>query len=132
MATPKFNFIPEMQLKAEPSANTVFRVTLSKIGQLSFSKEYVDVFELVGKLIRIYADREKHVIGWQVIEHTQSTDELNGLRLLSKNGSGSVQVSIGRLLNSIDYKMKETQNKIPVMTYVSPLHAGYIHYIQLK
>lgn len=132
MPLPKFNFIPEAQLKAIPKPETVFKVTLAKNGQLQLSREYTSVYDLEGKFVRLYADAEKKVLGWSIIEHSENLEQLDGLRLLKKNATGSIAISVGRLLQSINYEITESLNKVRVHIYKSPLHAGEIHYVNLK
>jgi len=131
MPAPKFNFVPEAQIKNMPHAETVFKVTVNKVGQLTFSREYTSVYDLDNKFIRIYADAEKKTLGWQIIDQSQTLEELDGLRLLKKNSTGNIQVSIGRLLAAIDIKIDKTLSKLRVKTYTSLMHAGDIHYVEL-
>lgn len=127
----KFNFVPERQVGKQSNAN--YRVSIYPNHCLIFPAEVVRVYELDGKFARFYADLEKKVIGWSILEGETSLENLSDARKLSKNKqSGAIAVSLKKLLSSLDIKIDPSFKRLDVSSYSSPLNAHEIHYINLK
>lgn len=132
MRTPKFNFIPERQLNKDTGDQTGFIVSLKK-RVMSFKKADVDIYELDGKYVRMFADTEKKVIGWAIVEGKTGLDELNDARILNRNDkTGVLTISIGKLLKAVGIEGIEEIRRCPVKTYISPLQKDTIYYIELE
>jgi hypothetical protein len=126
---PKFNFIPERQLK-KPAAESAFKVNIYVTGTLVFTKDVVEIYDLDQKFVRMYGDATKKVIGWSVIQGG-NIEEMDDLRQLKKNVNGMITVSIKKLLESIGWAPEGTTSGLEVKKYKSPLHAEDIFYVEL-
>lgn len=141
---PKFNFVPEKQLLR--STDPTYRVTIysknkidkktgekSLVNNLVFTKEVVNVYELGGKFIRFYADKEKRTIGWSILgEHEAGPlEEIEGTKKVKVNSAGIALFGIGRLLKSVNITLTDNRKGLIVSTYRSSLHSHPIYYIKL-
>lgn len=144
MPAPKFNFIPEYQLR--PQESTVFKITITRNGNLYFPKEVINVYDLEGSFIKLFVDIEKRAIGFQVIKQADSLEGMKGLRKLSinrQNGGGTIQVI--SLLRSLGIQDTTTQvsekyykydfgdsKKYELKKYESSYLLSEIYYIDLN
>jgi len=89
------------------------------------------VWDLEGKLLRLYADKEKKSIGWSVLEQKENFANLEGMRLVKVNTNGVAVFGIGKLLKAIGVELKESRKGLEVKTFKGSLYPNPIHYIQL-
>ncbi len=133
MPTIKFSFVPERQLGKE--VDETYRVSIYKHAHLYFPSCAVQVYDLSGKYIKLFADIEKRAIGWQVIEGKTDLEEVSGARFMQKRGkSGAIVLGIGKLLERLGFEnAKEIEFRdLEVQKYVSPLEKNEIWYVQLS
>jgi hypothetical protein len=131
MRTPKFNFIPERQLNAKTEPQ-MFSVTITKHNTITFSRSDVEIYELDGKYIRLFADTEKKVIGWSVLDGKVELDALNDARQLKAvKGSGIIVIGARKLIQATGIEMKESK-RLVVKKYASPLQKDIIYYVELN
>lgn len=130
MRSPKFTFIPENQMN--PSEPLAYKVSISGKGMLYFSKDVLETYELANKLVRLYADVEKKVIGWRVITEEGSLEALKDLRRLTVNPSGSCQLSIQALIKTLSPMMVLPRKGIDVKKYSAAHLEEDIYYIELN
>lgn len=132
MKTPKFNFVPERQLRDIKSGNGYWTVTVMTSRNLYFQKEMVEILEMDGKFIQIFADTEKKAIGWRIIKDETTLDNIHNARKLNANKvSGAIIVSIGKIMEALNYKIDKTVRGLVVQTYTSPLVKESISYVVL-
>ena len=126
----KFSFIPENQIHPINSGYS-YTITLMKNGSLYFPKEVLHIYDLEGRFIKFYADKEKKSIGWKLFDKETELEGLKKIRKIKKNSLGSYTPMIKKLLDYIGYEVKSTVSKIEVKTYKSSYFEGEIFYIQL-
>jgi hypothetical protein len=128
MRQPKFNFVPERQLKESVSSRGFFHASITKQGALCFGREYQKVYELDNKYARIFLDREKRTLGWKIIEGDTNLDELSDCRKLTPNGTGNmIKVGVSKLLRNLSYEKGDSYKTLPIEIY--KMKEGEIHYI---
>lgn len=131
MPTPKFAFVPERQLGQDPKESG-YRVTLMKNGILRFPSDVVNIYDLDGKYIRMFADIQRKAVGWSIIEGKTSLEDIDDARLVKKNVNGGAVISIGRMLKKLGMS-KETEFKnLEVNKFKGMLQANDIHYVILE
>lgn len=131
MKQPKFNFVPE-RLLTTPVQEAPFRVSIYKQGTLIFPADVTHVYELDGKYIRIYADREKRSIGWAIVKEADALADLKDLRRLKKTPGGVIVVGIRKVLSNMGIEdLGEGWKNLEVSTYVSTFHKDKLYYITL-
>lgn len=139
-AIPKFNFVPEKQLikNIEGSYEVSLYVKdikrsgkdeLEKFVLLCFSKTTTNIYDLDGKFIRFYADKEKKTIGWSILEKAEGLAQLEGVRQIKASSQG-IRLGIAKLIKVIGVKV-ESRKKIEVKKYESSLQSHPIYYITL-
>ncbi len=126
----KFDFVPERQIGKE-QAESGYRVTIFKSGVLAFGGHVLDVYELDGKYLRLFADVEKKAIGWSVIEGKTSFDEIDDARILKRNSSGVAILGITKLLKKLGVEKGQLMPNLEVKKYKSALNSYDIYYIEL-
>ncbi len=130
MKPPKFNFLEEKLLTPENNG-FAYRVTLFKTNILYFPKDVIQVYELAGKKLKLYGDKEKHAIAWKVVEGNTSLDDLNTARTITVGPEGSATLSIKKLLTKIGVVVDKTRPNIEVRTYDSDTFSEKLYYITL-
>ena len=125
-----FTFIPESQLKRTGHSFQHY-ISISKSAVMTFSKSTIEEYDLNGKYVKLYADVSKKTIAWTIFERGSQSD-LSGLRELKAYSSGVLQLSIGKLLKSIDFKLKTSLKKLPVFEYNDLLEKKTYHYVELR
>ena len=131
MRQPKFNFIPERQLSEGHKDSGFFTASISPTGIISFNSEYRNVYELNGKYIALYADKEKRTLGWKIIEGKTELIEMNEAHQLKVNATTSIQLSIIPILRSLGWTKGEKYLKVPIDIYKNKDVEGEIHYVKL-
>lgn len=131
MPAPKFNFVPERQIGKESSYGS-YRVSIFKNGTIYFKEDVINVYELDGKYMKLFADVDKKIIGWSIIENKTDLSELNEARLMKKNVNGVITITIGKLLKKLGIDKKESFPNLEVKRYKSPLLAHDIFYVELN
>lgn len=116
MRPPKFNFVPESQLK-EGKQDKFFTASIITNGQLCFNSDYTDVYELTDKFAEFYADKEKRSIAWRVIEEQTQLETLNSSRQLKPNQKGVIKISLVNLLHLFGWEKGTSYLKLPVEIY---------------
>lgn len=127
MRSKNFNFISEDQLKGSPQDSVVYKVNLRKVvtkdedgrpervsWQLYFPKEVIDIFDLKGKMLKLYADGDRKALAWKEIEQI---DGLTGVRQVTPVTQGYWTVSVNTLLSGAGIEPREARIGIPVKTY---------------
>lgn len=136
MPLPKFNFIPEHQLKSEFSSYSPQRVSIYVNGNninLAFSPDTCKIYDLNGKHIKLWSDPGKNVIGWSILENVTTTlEELNGARQLKVSSNNVAVVGIKKLLQAAGIKVTKSQKNLEVKTFKSPLYAQDIYYVEIQ
>jgi hypothetical protein len=130
MPYPKFSFVPERQLGTEGKDGS-YRVSIMKNGVILFSKDTIDVYELDGKHIKMFADLEKKVIGWSIIEGKTHLDDLDNSRIIKRNQSGCAVLGITKILKKMGIEKGTVFHKLEVKKYKSALNTEDIWYIEL-
>ncbi len=133
MKAPKFNFVSERLLN-EPKADNAFRVSIYKTGTLIFTGEVLEIYDLENKFIRLFVDREKRSIAWQVLPDNASLEELNDARKVVKTTNGNAVISVKKLLTAIGIQkadMGKGFKNLEVRTYKTALQAGDLYYVIL-
>lgn len=130
MRPPKFNFIPERLLK-EPAKDSTYRVSIYSQGTLVFPKDVVSIYELDGKYIRFYVDKEKRTVGWTLFENYEPSDNLEDARQLKANPNGPIVVGIKKLLTLMGVDYTEGFKGLEVGTYKTSLIENQVYYITL-
>lgn len=129
MKAPKFNFVSERLLN-EPAADTSFRVSIYKTGTLVFTGETLDIYDLENKYIRLFADRERRSIAWQVLDDKTSLEELNDARKVVKNTNGIATISIKKILKIMGItELGKGWKNLEVKTYKTTLQSGELYYV---
>lgn len=114
----KYNFIPEHQLNQDDSNELGYSVSITKAGMLYFSGFVSKMYELDGKIIRLYADKEKKSIAWKEIKEGDLSILKNVRKLNIEPTNNNIQIGIGKLLKAIGIeKDKLPIKKIPVTQY---------------
>ncbi len=131
MRPPKFNFIPERQLKEHAQSKSFFYATIISNGQICYGKEYTSVYELDKKFVEFYIDTSKRTLGWRILEGVTELEQLNGARKLEVNNKGMIKCSITGLLRSLAWEKGQSFLKLPIKVYKSPTVGGEIHYVEL-
>lgn len=129
MPAPKFNFIPERQLKAPEK--TCMTVSIQKNNQLSFGRELINIYDLDKKFIEFYVDVEKKTLGWSIFEHTEDISAMKTLRQIKQRKSGGCAISIGTLLKRMNADLDLHRPNLEVKIYSTPLLEKDIYYITL-
>ena len=131
MPSPKFSFVPERQLNASSESET-YKVSIFKNGQLVFPTSVLDVYELEGKYLKLFADIEKKAIGWSIIEGTTDFTELEYARLIKKDKNQKVaRLGITKILRNLNIDTGTSFLKLEVKQYKSALQDSAIWYIEL-
>lgn len=141
MRPPKFNFVPEKQVENKNETGGYY-VSITKSGFLYFPKEVIHVYDLAGKYIKLFVDREKKALGWRVVDETTTPEVLNDCRVINSKNNGSAIFSIGKLLSSMGVDSVKVGTKIsyigmpmsnvPVEKYRAGYLEGDIYYISLS
>lgn len=126
----KFNFIPERQLGLPPPEEK-YKVSLYQNGAIIFNSSVVNVYELKDKFVRMFADTEKKLIGWQVIEGDTDLDALKDARQLKVSVNGNIVVSVVKLLKSMNYELNGSLKGLEVKKFKSTLTNNTIWYVEL-
>lgn len=130
MKAPKFNFVPERQLGGNDQQITAFTASIYTNGQIVFKSDYIRIYELDNKYVRVFCDLEKRAIGWSVIEGKTELDELGDARLLKQDINGAAKLSVKKILSRLGYKeLKTSILDLEIKTYKSMMHAGEIFYV---
>lgn len=124
----KYNFIPEHQLK-EKRETFSYTVSIFAGGALSFPNEVVRIYELDGKYVTFYVDKEKKLLGWSIVEGNVELESLKKVRQLRKTVNGNVVISVRKLLKELGVDSKSYLS-LTVNTYTSTLHASPIYYVE--
>lgn len=128
----KFNFIPERQLsETKESEGGIFTVSINKAGLMVPKRDYVQTYELNGKYLRYYVDKEKQTIGWAIIAGDTNLEELSDARQVKIYEGGSAVMSVKRLLTALNYKITDSLKNLPIKIYKSTMIANEIHYVEL-
>lgn len=126
----KYNFIPERQLGLPPPEEK-YKVSLYQNSTIIFSSSVVSIYDLNNKFIRLFADTEKKLIGWSIIEGDTDLDTLKDARQLKVSVNGNIVVSVGRLLKAMNYELAESLKGLEVKKFKSTLTNNTIWYIEL-
>ncbi len=130
MRPPKFDFIPERQLiKESKPVDPMFKASIYPNGALSFNKDYIEIYELGNKFIRIYADTAKRSIGWKILEGKTDLEEVDDSRKMVLTPQNSIKLSITGILSILGWTKGESYKKLPIEIYKSD--GIEIHYIKL-
>jgi hypothetical protein len=144
MPAPKFNFVPERQLvnntigSYTPASVTLQVCTVKQLNgkqstaySMRFSKDTIHIYDLNGKLIRLYGDEKKRSIGWSIIDEKLTLPELDGCRKLTATSAGVITLSIGKLLHSMNVNLSKTIPKLEVKKHIDPQMSHEIFYIEI-
>lgn len=133
MRPPTFNFVPQRQLKVADNTPVTYRVSITSNYCLYFGKDVVDQEGIGGKYISFFADQEKKVLGWKIIEGDTTFLELNDAKEMKMNVNGAIIISIKKLLSLAGIKNDVPIKNIPVSVYKSAyLGDNKVYYIDLK
>ncbi len=132
-AIPKFNFVPEKQLGASNVGSGYWKLSILKSNTtMYFPKDMASALEMDGKYYRLFADKEKKSIGWSEVKGKIDLENLNDARLAKSNkNSGAVLFGIGKILQYLDYELKDSIKNLEVKTHISPLMKDPVQYIIL-
>ena len=92
----------------------------------------MDIYELEGKYLRLFADVEKKTIGWSIVEGKTDLDVINDARLLKANKGGVGVLGITKLLSRLGIEKRTAFKNLQVKLYKSPLNSYDIWYIKLE
>lgn len=129
---PKFNFVSERQISDTHEPSTAFTASIYGNQQIVFNKDFIRIYELESKYVRLFLDVEKRAIGFSVVEGDTDFAKLNDARHLKPDAKGNIKVSIRRLLTKIGYAkpMKPISN-LEIKTYDSKEYGGTMYYVTL-
>lgn len=131
MRTKKYNFIPEHQLK-EKEEKSEFTVTITTNSLIYIKPFDVDMWELNGKTIRLYADVENKTIAWKEVRGGQ-LKELENVRVLSKQPANQIIISVTKILKQMGVNKEMLPiKKIPVTEYKDALVDEVFKVIDLR
>jgi len=118
----KYNFIPEHQLNSDDNNEMGYNVNITKTGMLYFSGFVARMYELDGKIIRLYADKEKKSIAWTEIKEGDLSILKNVRKLKIEPTNNNIQIGIGKLLKAIGIETDRLPLKnVPVTQYKDTL-----------
>lgn len=129
----KYNFIPEHQLNSDDNDETGYSVNISKANMLYFSGFVAKIYGLDGKIIRMYADKEKKSIAWTEIKEGDLSILKNIRKLKVDTANNNIQIGIGKMLKHIGISIDKLPLKnIPVTQYKDTLVQGVFNVIDLS
>lgn len=127
MAPFKFNFVPERQLFKPVYNHSAAFVKIYPAGTLVFNPEIIRLYEMKDKFIKLFADKSKRAIGWQLVEGNTVMEDLT--HQIKLNKSGIAVVGIRKVLESVGApKTGISYPRMEVKTYKGPLDSGVIYY----
>ncbi len=117
MRPPKFNFVPERHLaETYKPIDPFFTCSIYTNGQMVLNSDYVSVYELDKKFVRLYLDKEKRTIGWKIIEGDTNIEELSDARQITVV-KGMVKISITPILHLLGWEKGASFKQLPIKEY---------------
>lgn len=132
MRPAKYNFIPEHQLGNTDESSTGIEVTITKQSCIYFGTFLINLYELNGKYVRIFADIPNKSISWREVKGG-NLDSIKNIRKISVNTQGTAVLSIKKILEKMGIDVKKLPIKrIPVTTYQGALDEEPHYVIDLR
>ncbi len=134
----KYNFVPEHQLNIDSSEQSDYTVTINKMSMLYFQTFVVKMFELKGKVIRLYADVANKSIAWTEVTSGKDISALENVRMikvaqLKGIDQGFAVLSVRRILKQLGITKEMLPFKnIKVTTYKDSLIEGDLNVLDLR